>query len=195
MKPSRLRRFSSARSAASRGAVSPRALRSSNDWNRASNMRSNVRANVDDLESMTPSPGGGGSASIERCEPGWGVASRKSPHPAASLTLFASGDPPHPGEGRTALEHQSRPAIDLDAPLQRKLPVSGERGIGLRLQQTRQDEAAARRNDLAQRRGELLQRPEQDVGKDQIERGADVKVSCGEPIGAADADQAGGPIK
>ena len=40
-----------------------------------------------------------------------------------------------------------------------------------------------------------MQRPEQDVGEDQIEWGADAKISRGEPIGAADADQAGGPIK
>jgi hypothetical protein len=28
-------------------------------------------------------------------------------------------------------QYQGRPAIELDAPLQRKLPVRGERGIGL----------------------------------------------------------------
>jgi hypothetical protein len=92
-------------------------------------------------------------------------------------------------------QHQSRPAIEIDAPLQRKLPVSRERGIGLRFQQTRQHNAAARRNDLAQRRGELLQRRKQDVGEDQIERGADANVRCGEPIGAADVHQGGAAIK
>src|SRR5690242_8572429 len=38
MKPSRPRRFNSARSAARRGALAPRSVRSSNDWNRASGM-------------------------------------------------------------------------------------------------------------------------------------------------------------
>src|SRR5436305_4481247 len=56
------------------------------------------------LSALLPSPGGGGSASIARCETGWGDSlipgtaheEGLSPHPAARCTRV---DPPPPGEG------------------------------------------------------------------------------------------------
>jgi hypothetical protein len=58
-----------------------------------------------------PSPGGGGSARIARCETGWGgvvryAADEQSPHPDHTRRCRASPgvvDPPPPGEGEETL--------------------------------------------------------------------------------------------
>src|ERR1700751_941827 len=121
IKPSSPRRFNSARSAASRGAPAARSLRSSNDWNRASNMFDNLPFR------------------------------------------------PLDGEGGPVLENQGSPAFEPDAPLHLKVRISGARGISLGVQQTGDDDAAARSDNPCQRSSQLLQWREQNIGKDQIE--------------------------
>ena len=100
MKPSSPRRASSARSAATRGALAPRSPRSSNDWKCASNMGGNLGA---------AAAAGNGAA--------------------------------RPG---AAHEHQRRPAVEVDAPFERQRAIGGERGVRLRRQQAREDDAARR---------------------------------------------------
>ena len=75
------------------------------------------------------------------------------------------GAPP----ARAVGEHERRPAVKLDAPFEDKRPVRRHRGIGLRRQETGDDDAAARGQQSFERRGDALQRAEQNVGEDEIE--------------------------
>ena len=60
----------------------------------------------------------------------------------------------------------------VDAALERERPVSGEHGIGLRVQDAGQNDTAAGRENAPDRRREPLERAEQDIGEHEIERGA-----------------------
>src|SRR5262249_54933940 len=72
------------------------------------------------------------------------------------------------------LQNQRRPAFEPEAPDEHESAraVARERRVGLRQEQTRQHDLPIRGEQARQRRGQPLQRLEQDVGEDQVERGA-----------------------
>ena len=68
-----------------------------------------------------------------------------------------------------AHQHQGGPAVDVEPALQRQWAIGGDYGVGLRRQDAGEHDAAARSGQAPQWRRHALERPEQNVGKDQIE--------------------------
>src|SRR5262245_39265134 len=66
--------------------------------------------------------------------------------------------------------HQGGPAIEVDAAFEHQAvrAIGGERGIGLRRQQARQDHARAGREQAPHRRGQPLERRQENIGEHEI---------------------------
>src|SRR5262245_41032394 len=66
--------------------------------------------------------------------------------------------------------HQGSPAIEVDAAREHEAvrAIGGERGIGLRRQQSRQDHVRAGREQAPHRRGQPLERRQQNIGEHEI---------------------------
>jgi hypothetical protein len=91
----------------------------------------------------------------------------------AAATAGNDGTP-----AQSSPQHQRRPAVKRDPPLQRQAAIGSQHRIRLRGEQTRQHDAATRHNDFAKRRAEALQRCEQDIGEDESERRAFTPLAC-----------------